>query len=392
MRTVLEGGTLIKGSGAEPIENGVIVIDDGKIVEIGEKGSVTSASDDNVVDISGKTVIPGMFNCHAHLAWDGVHDIEEQSKNDSVPIRTFKVADNMKKSLEGGVTTVRDLGVHKSNLYAKEAIDNDVIKGPRLVVSGQAIAMTGGHTWWCCREADGVDSVRQAVREQIKGGAEVIKVMASGTEVEFTMEELEAMVDEAHRNNIKITAHATFGDAIKRVARAGFDSVEHGGTMDDETIELLVDKDIFVVTTFSPVTLQAQEGAEFGLEPEFVERRKRQMNDTSRYASITKASNAGVDICMGTDAGSPLVPHNEVATELKLLVEYGICENPLEAITCATGNAAKLCDVEDERGTLSEGLLADVVVLDGNPLENLDDLRNVERVYMGGEQVINKAR
>ncbi|MBS3765657.1 amidohydrolase family protein, partial [Candidatus Bipolaricaulota bacterium] len=386
--TILKGANLVDGTGADPIENGTIVIKDEKIEKIGKEGSVDYSNEERVIDVTGKTIMPGMFNSHAHLAWDGEHDIQEQSENDSVPIRTFKVADNMKKSLQGGVTTVRDLGVHKSNIYAKEAAERGIVQSPRLVVSGQAIAMTGGHTWWCCREADGVDGVRKAVREQIKMGAEVIKVMGSGSVVEFTMEELEAMVDEVHRNNKKITAHATFGKAIERVTRAGFDSVEHGGTMDQETIDLLVDKDIFIVTTFSPVTLQAQKGEEFGMDPDFVERRKKQMNDTSRYKSITEASKAGVDICMGTDAGSPLVPHNEVATELQLLVEYGICEDALEAISCATGNSAKLCGVQDQRGTLKEGLLADILVIDGDPLSNLDDLRNVEKVYLGGELVL----
>ena len=388
MQTVLKGGTLIDGTGADPIENGVLVMEGEEIVDVGPEGSVDYSEDGTVINVSGKTIMPGMFNSHAHLAWDGEHDIQEQSENDSVPIRTFKVADNMEKSLQGGVTTVRDLGVHKSNIYAKEAAEKGIVQSPRLVVSGQAIAMTGGHTWWCCREADGVDGVRQAVREQIKMGAEVIKVMGSGSVVEFTMEELEAMVDEVHRNKKKITAHATFGEAIERVARAGFDSVEHGGTMDQETIDLLADKDIFIVTTFSPVTLQAQQGEEFGMDPEFVEKRKKQMNDTSRYESITEASNAGVDICMGTDAGSPLVPHNEVATELQLLVEYGICEDALEAISCATGNSARLCGVEDEWGTLKEGLLADVLVIDGDPLSDLGELRDIEKVYLGGDLVL----
>jgi len=388
-RTILRGATIVDGAGAAPLENGVLVIENDKIQAIGKADQLdVDLANAEVVDVTGKTIIPGLFNCHAHLAWDGKEDIQIQSIYDSVPIAAFKVAMNMRRSLEAGVTTVRDLGVHTSGLHAKEAADKGIVTSPRLIVSGQAIAMTGGHTWWCAREADGVDSVRQAVREQIKGGAQVIKVMASGSKPEYTMAELEAMADEAHRAGVRITAHATFAEAIARVVDAGFDSVEHGGTMDDATIAKMAKQGTFVVTTFCPVTLQARHGEAFGLSPAFVERRRRQMNNTARYASITKASAAGVKICMGTDAGSPLVPHNEVAAELELLIEYGICKDALETITCATGNAALLCGVEKEWGTLQEGLLADIVVIDGQPLENISDLRNVETVFLGGERVI----
>ena len=388
-RTILRGGTVIDGTGAGPLEGAILVIKDNKIQAIGRTGDPgIDTADAEVIDTTGKTIIPGLFNCHAHLAWDGKEDIQIQSMYDSVPLAAFKVATNMRLSLEAGVTTVRDLGVHKSNLYAKEAVNKGVIKGPRLIVSGQAIAMTGGHTWWCCREADGVDEVRQAVREQIKGGADVIKVMASGSTPEYTEGELEAMVDEVRRAKKKITAHATFAEAIARVVDAGFDSVEHGGVMDNATIQKMAKQGTFIVTTFCPVTLQARHGEEFGLTPAFVERRKRQMNDTERYESIRKAADAGVKICMGTDAGSPLVPHSEVAAELELLIEYGICRDGLEAIMCATGNAAELCGVAESWGTIQEGLLADVVVLGGNPLDDIANLRRVETVFVNGERAV----
>ena len=388
MTIVLKGGMLIDGTGVSPIQDAVLVMEDDKIQSVGKAGKVSFDQAATMIDTSGKTILPGLFNSHAHLGWDGKEDIRLQSIYDSTAIGAFKVAMNMRRSLEAGVTTVRDLGVHKLNLYAKEAADKGIVLSPRLIVSGQAIAMTGGHTWWACREADGVDGVRQAIREQIKGGADVIKIMACGSVVEFTDEELEAMVDEAHRAKKRITAHATFGEAIKRVVKAGFDSVEHGGTMDDATIQKMAKQGTFLVTTFSPVTLQARHGEEFGLSPAFVERRKRQMNDTSRYESIAKASKAGVKICMGTDAGSPLVPHNEVATELQLLVEYGICNNSLEAITCATGNAAMLCGVAEKWGTLKKGLFADVVICDGDPLKDIGNLRNVQTVFLGGKRVV----
>ena len=384
MRTTLRGGRVIDGSGQPAVEKGAVCFENGEITYVGPaEGAPADA--DRVIDTQGKTVLPGLFNCHAHLAWDGVEDIRVQSVEDSTPIATFKMAVNLQKSLQGGVTTVRDLGVHRLNLAAKEAVQRGIVPGPRLIVSGAAVAMTGGHTWWCCREADGVADVRRAVREQIKSGADVIKVMASSaTEPEFSIGELEAMAEEAHRAKVRITAHAFAGPAIHRVVEAGFDSVEHGGPMDDETIDLMAKKGTFLVTTFSPVTLQAMYGLEHGMSKAHVERRNRQMGDESRYASIARAAKAGVRICMGTDAGSPLVPHNEIATELKMLIDYGICDTPLETIVCSTKHAALLCGVDDRWGTLEEGKRADVLIVDGNPLKNLDDLRQVEAVFLDG--------
>ena len=386
MNTVLKGGRVIDGTGREPIENAAVCMEGTRLTYVGPSEGAPSG-DGEIIDVTGKSILPGLFNSHAHLAWDGVEDIRLQSINDSIPVATFKMAANLAKSLQGGVTTVRDLGVHRLNLGAKEAVQRGIVPGPRLIVSGAAVAMTGGHTWWCCREADGIADVRKAVREQIKSGADVIKVMASSaTEPEFSVGELEAMAEEAHRAKVRITAHAFAGPAIRRVVEAGFDSVEHGGPMDDETIALMVERGTFLVTTFSPVTLQALYGLEHGMSKAHVERRKRQMGDESRYASIARAAKAGVRICMGTDAGSPLVPHNEIATELKMLIEYGICDTPLETIVCSTKHAAQLCGVEDEWGTLEPGKCADVLVIDGNPLENLDDLRQIERVFVDGTE------
>jgi len=389
MAVILRGGRIVDGTGAPPVENGTVVIENDRLVYVGPSDQMPSGAN-TVIDMAGKTILPGFFNSHAHLGWDGIENIRVQSERDSTSIATFKIAANLEKSLQAGVTTVRDLGVHRLNLAAKEAVKRGIVRGPRLIVSGAAIAMTGGHTWWCCREANGIADVRKAVREQIKSGADVIKVMgSSATEPEFSVGELKAMAEEAHRAKVPITAHAFAGPAIRRLVEAGFDSIEHGGPMDDETIDLMVKEKTFLVTTFSAVTLQALHGLEHGMSSEHVARRKRQMSDKSRYASIAKAAKAGVRICMGTDAGSPLVPHNEIVTELKMLIEYGICSTPLDAIVCATGHAAQLCAVDDLWGTLEAGKLADVVVVNGNPLENLDNLRDVEQVFIGGRSMIN---
>ena len=180
---------------------------------------------------TGGTILPGLINSHAHLAWDGIHDLARQSMDDTPEISAYKSAGNMLISLRAGVTTVRDLGMNKTNFVAKQAVAQGIFPGPRLLICGEAIIQTGGHTYWCCREASGADEMRRAVREQVRGGADLIKIMACHDTLEFTDAELEAVIDESHRNGLPITAHATYDACIHRVAEFGIDCVEHGGSM-----------------------------------------------------------------------------------------------------------------------------------------------------------------
>jgi len=152
---------------------------------------------------------------------------------DAPEIRAYKAAGNMLKSLRAGITLVRDLGVHNANLFTKQAVAQGIFPGPRLLVSGESIIQTGGHTYWVCREASGADEMRRAVRDQVKGGADLIKIMACHDTLEFTNEELQAVIDEAHRNRLPVTAHATYNECIARVAEFGVDCIEHGGSMTD---------------------------------------------------------------------------------------------------------------------------------------------------------------
>lgn len=383
-KTMLRGGVLIDGRGRDVIRESVVVIDGKRIDYVGPEGEVSvQQNGEQVIDLHGKAVLPGFFNCHAHLAWDGIHHLDQQSLNDSPPIAAYKSAANLRRSLQGGVTTACDLGVNRHNLCAKEAVQKGIVKGPRLLVSGAAIAMTGGHTWWCCREADGVDDVRKAIREQVKAGADLIKIMP-----DFTLVELEAAVDEAHRAGIRITAHGTCQEEIDRVVRAGVDSVEHGGAIDGDTIEMMVDRGVFLITTFSSAYLQIEKGERLGLSEEWIQRRKSQLYDGYRTEGIARAAQAGVRVAVGTDAGSPAVPHNEVATELKLLIEFGVCRSTMEALVCLTRRGAELTGMDEELGTVEKGKLADIAVVDGDPLADVAAIRNVDMLFKEGELVV----
>ena len=186
---LLTSGRVLTCRGDEIIENGFVEIENGRIKAVGKMSDLGDASAD-VIDCSGKTIMPGMMNSHAHLAWDGVHDLARQSLDDGPEISAYKCAGNMIKSLRAGITLVRDLGMNQSNFFAKQAVEQGIFPGPRLLITGEAIIQTGGHTFWCCREASGADEMRRAVRDQVKRGADLIKIMGSHDTIEFTDEEL----------------------------------------------------------------------------------------------------------------------------------------------------------------------------------------------------------
>ncbi len=375
--------------GDEVIEDGFVEIENGKIKHIGLSNELGSTSA-QVIDCTGKTLMPGMINSHAHLAWDGIHDLANQSMADGPEISAYKSAGNMLKSLRAGVTLVRDLGMNQSNFFAKQAVEQGIFPGPRLLICGEAIIQTGGHTYWCCREASGADEMRRAVREQVRGGADLIKIMASHDTLELTDAELEAVIDEAHRNGLPITAHATFDACIQRVAEFGVDVVEHGGSMSDATIQLLLDKNIPIVTTFAPLLMQSQ--AEIARQyhiPEWkIAERQKAVADPARYNGLVKAAQAGVTIAFGTDAGSPVVGHEVVAPELKFMVKLGVKQDNYDALRSATIVPAKISHLDHLIGTLETGKAADLIVIHGDPLADLDALESVEMTLINGKQMI----
>ncbi len=379
MRKVFKGGHIVDLDSGTSTQTS-LAIENERIVEIGE---IATTTEDDVVDVSGKYLLPGFINSHVHLGWDGIHDLQVQA-NESSATSAMKAAMNVRKSLSAGVTTIRDLGMNDANQSAKHGIDNGIIPWIRLIINGRAIATTGGHTWWCCREADGVDDCRRAIREQFKVGADWIKIMGSHELVQFTMDELKAMVDEAHLNGLKVTAHATFDEAIRRVVEAGVDCVEHGGSMTAETIQLLVDRGTWIVTTFSPLVLQSQRGLDWGMPPHEVQRRIDQVNDESRFAGNKAAAEAGIPIAFGTDAGSPVVPHNEIAEELKFMVRVGVCKDNYDALRSITSRGAELLGLGEDLGSLEVGKIGDVVVLEEDPGVDLEAVRGVHAVYVRG--------
>ncbi|MBA3868881.1 MAG: amidohydrolase family protein, partial [Anaerolineae bacterium] len=224
----------------------------------------------------------------------------------------------------------------------------------------------------------------------VKGGADLIKIMACHDTLEFTDAELEAVIDESHRNGLPITAHATYNECIKRVAKFGIDVVEHGGSMDAETIQLLLDKKIPIVTTFAPVVMQAnaEVARKFNVPEWKIEERQRAIAQPDRYEGLVNAAKAGVPIAFGTDAGSPVVGHEVVAPELKFMVKVGVVTDNYGALRSATIIAARLSHLENKLGTLEVGKEADVIVVDGDPIADLDALDHVQITFISGKKML----
>ncbi|MCZ8102867.1 MAG: amidohydrolase family protein [Burkholderiales bacterium] len=381
-------GRVLTSVGDEVIENGFVEIEGKSIKRVG-KVSDLGATAAKVIETGG-TILPGLIQSHGHLAWDGIHDLAAQSMDDGPEISAYKCASNMLVNLKAGVTTFRDLGVNRTNLFAKQAVAQGIFPGPRLIVCGQAIVQTGGHTYWCCREASGPDEMRRAVREQVRGGADLIKIMACHDTLEFTDAELEAVIDESHRNRLPITAHATYNDCIARVVKFGIDVVEHGGSMTDETIALLKEKNVPIVTTFAPVVVQSQPeiARKFNIPEWKIAERQKAVADPKRYEGLANAAKAGVTIAFGTDCGSPAVAHDVIAPELKFMVKVGVKKDAYDAIRSATAVAAGVNKLDKLTGTLEAGKLADVIVVDGDVLADLDNIAKVKMTFLEGRRMV----
>lgn len=381
-------GRVLTCVGDEVIEDGFVEFDQGKIVAVGSAEELGSRA--QAATATGGTLLPGLINSHAHLAWDGIHDLARQSMDDAPEISAYKSAANMLVNLRAGVTTVRDLGMNQANIFAKQAIEQGIFPGPRLLICGEAIIQTGGHTYWCCREASGADEMRRAVREQVRAGADLIKIMACHDTLEFTDAELEAVIDEAHRNGLPITAHATYDACIERVARFGVDCVEHGGSMQPSTIDLLLEKGIPIVTTFAPLVMQSKPDVarRFNIPEWKIAERQKAVADPSRYQGLVDAARAGVPIVFGTDAGSPAVGHDVVAPEMEFMVKLGVKRDNYDAIRSATVVAARISKLDKQLGTLELGKSADAILVNGNPLDDIYALSRVQHTWLAGKRMV----
>ncbi|MDN5332700.1 MAG: hypothetical protein PWP45_1925 [Tepidanaerobacteraceae bacterium] len=392
MQLVLRAAQLIDGTGREPVTDATLVIEDGAIKAVGGR-EVTYAPDAKVLELPGCTILPGFIDAHVHLTMPPVGDPIKVIMSESDATTALRAAVHAKKTLESGVTTVRDMGgKNYVDLALRDAIAGGMILGPRMLAAGRPVVMTGGHGWPMAREADGPDEVRKAVREQLKAGADVIKLMATGGVMtpgvepgspQLTFEELKAGVEEAGKAGRRTASHAQGTTGIKNAVLAGVTSIEHGIFLTDEIIELMLERGTYLVPTLVAPYWIVKKGRAAGI-PDYAVKKSEDVIE-AHLASFRKALAAGVKIAFGTDAGTPFNEHGANTFELELMVENGM--SPMQALEAATRVSAELLGIADKVGTLEPGKLADVVVVAGNPLEDIKAVREIRLVVKEGQVV-----
>jgi imidazolonepropionase-like amidohydrolase len=330
------------------------------------------------IDGSGKTLTPGLIDCHVHLCFDGGADFAGEAREmTSDAAAAIKAVRNAARTLEHGVTTVRDLGGRAdAAIQVARGVERGLIPGPRILAAGRALTITGGHghNVGIAREVDGPVAVRAAVREEIRAGATAIKLIATGGVLtpgitadftSFTQEELEAAVDEARSWGRVVAAHAIGPEGILRAVRAGVDSVEHGSMLTTEGARLMKERGTFHVPTISAIRGMVEHPDEV---PAYAVEKATRLADLARDA-FRRSVRVGVPIACGTDAGTPFNPHGNTTREIVRMVEWGL--TPLKAMQAATSNAALLLRLQDA-GVVAEGVAADLVLYDENPLERIE--------------------
>jgi imidazolonepropionase-like amidohydrolase len=405
LTTVIRADRLIDGTGAAPVQDAVLVVDQGKIVGTfaGQAPEGLVPADAEVLDLPGCTILPGLIDSHVHMNFPGngllLEDIMTEPEGVLVATATFAAA----KALAAGVTTVRDTGcVHSTVFEVRRALELGHGIGPRILACGQPITITGGHTWYLGGEADGEDGLRKKVRSMAKLGADAIKVMASGGGTRnttshlpsFSPAEMNAIVDEAHRMGRKVTAHCLNARAIEIAVEAGVDQLEHAGFLIDEAAnqkfdpavaEKIANAGVAVTSTLAvgeyAVEAMRAKPELTKAEQEFLDHWSMMLEDNLN--TFTQLHEAGVRIVAGTDAGWRFTPIDGLAVEIELLERAGL--SSMQALVAATGNAAATLGVDDKFGTLAPGLAADVLVVGGDPLENLSALQDVRLVLQGGK-------
>ncbi len=318
----------------------------------------------------------------------------DSKKEFSLIEKIFYAQKHCKEYLQSGVTFIRVVGTEENyDLQIKEALQNDVIQGPHMYCAGKVICMTGGHGWQEGIEADGKDACLKAVRTQLKSGVDLIKMMATGGvmtkgvepgNAQFSVEEMKVMIEEAHKAQRKTATHAQGLQGIKNALYAGIDSIEHGCFLDEECLELMKKQNTFLVPTLCAPQCIIDKGVENGVAKYMVDKTLKVKD--AHVKSVKKACEKGIQIALGTDAGTPFNYHNNTAYEMELLARLNIPN--MDILKIATINSARCVGVEKDYGSIEVGKQADLVCLEENPLENISNVRKINRVIQSGKIVV----
>lgn len=388
MRKILVNCSLLDGIEYGIKANAYIIISDDKIVDVGTERPEMKLTDE-VIDLEGEFVLPGLIDCHVHLVWDGSDDPQSEIHHLDEAEVTLLAYRNAKDTLELGITTVRDVASPgKSVIHLRNYIDKGVLPGPTIITSGRAICMTGGHVHYLGREADGADEVRKATRELLKEGADLIKVMATGGiytfgeepgSAQLTIEELRAAVEEAKKKNKKVAAHAEGLAGIRNCLEVGVDTIEHGIFADEESLIRMKEQGTYLVPTMIVMKRLAVDER----IPEWALEKAKDVVEPHQ-SMLENAIRLGVKIATGTDCGSPVTPPEFYFDELLIMEKSGM--SPIDVIHASTRIAAECIGVDD-RGVIAAGKKADLLIIEKNPLEDLAVLKDNKQVMKNGEFV-----
>ncbi len=396
--TVIKCGALIDGKSDDVKQNVLILIKENKIEKV---GNFEIPKDAEIIDLSNMTVLPGLIDAHVHLfLHEG--DYDQQLLKESIPYRTIRAVVHAKQTLEAGFTTIRDLeteGAGYADVDLKTAINQGIIPGPRMQVSTRALSVTGGYalmgySWEIqvptgAQLVDGVDEARKAVREQIKYGADWIKIYADSRRrrgevadsltwyLTFSDDELKTIVEEAKKMNVKVAAHCYSSIAAQKAINAGVASIEHGLYLDEPTLKLMKEKGVYYCPTLLAYYRWSKRE---GLSPDV----KKMVENTVKLHAETfkRALKVGVKIAFGSDLTEA---HGTNAEEFELMVNYGM--KPIDAIKSATSVAAELLGWQDKIGSIEPGKLADIIAVQGDPTKDIKVLRNVKFVMKDGKVI-----
>jgi imidazolonepropionase-like amidohydrolase len=392
---VIHAGHMLDVKAGKMLDNVTIVIDGDKITSVSGSGSQANQAGAHVINLPNATLLPGLIDAHTHLTFDPNFGYQELGV--SIPKEALIGAKNARITLEAGFTTVRNVGARGyTDIALRDAINEGMIPGPRIMASGPALSITGGHCdqnllpyeWHAKSDgaADGVEGVQHKVREIIKYGADVIKICATGGVLskgddprasQYTLEEMKAIVADAHRLGRKVAAHAHGAQGIAWATEAGVDSIEHGSYIDDAGIALMKKNGTYLVPTLYLADWMRENAVKIGL-PAMYATKMKDVTAVSRQ-NIKKAFNAGVKIAFGTDAA--VYPHGLNAHEFAIYVQIGM--TPLQAIHTATVNASDLLGWS-KIGSIENGNFADIIAVNGDPLKDVTLLQDPVMVMKGG--------
>lgn len=406
-RMVIKNGQVVDGTGSQPIPEGAVLIDDGYISFVGKATELPEmASDVHEIDANGGTIMPGLVEAHFHPTYFNVAALEDLDIKYPVEYVTLLAASNAKLALECGYTAARSGGsLFNIDVWLKKAIENDLVPGPRLAASGREICGAGGLMDWnpefrkigmegLILLINGADEARSAVRKLLKDGVEWVKTYPTGDAAAadandhhtlcMTFEEMHAVVQTAHNHNMKVTGHCRATEGIKNALLAGYDTLEHGSFIDDETLDLLLARDVPVIPALYFEQASIARGVEFGMSQAVIDGHQETLEGGAESARRILA--AGGRVGMGGDYGFAWNPHGDYAKELEFFVNY-VGFKPLDVIKCATQTGAEIMGRADEFGTLTPGKFGDVLVVNGDVVSDISLLQDRKRfiaVIQGG--------